>query len=284
MSNSSKRTLAFTVIELLVVLVTLAILSVMVIPALARSNASVARLNCATNLKQIGLAFQNWRNAHVGLYPMNVPNRLAGPPAAIAGYTIAAVANGAALANGSLGASGVTYAVFGVMSNELSTTKLLVCPTDERTSHSNFIMYVSGQVGSQVAQATSSPGGADPSTAYFNNFKLSYFLGVNASDSHPQMLLAGDRNIQGFYNNTTSPANYNGYGNYNSSECAMGTNWGTGTVSYPAWTLSKMHQGKGNVLLADGSVQQLDSTRLRQQLSATGDTTTQPGPNVLLFP
>jgi prepilin-type processing-associated H-X9-DG protein len=283
MSNSSKRTPAFTIIELLVVLATLAIFSVMLIPALARSSASVARLNCATNLKQIGLAFQNWRNAHVSLYPMNVLNRLAGPPGAVAGQTIAASANAPAITSGSLGAAGVTYAVFGVMSNELSTTKLLVCPTDERTSHSNFIMYVSGQVGSQVALAATQ-NGSDPYPQYFNNFKLSYFLGVNASDSHPQMFLAGDRNIQGWYNNVTSPANVNGYGNANATEAAMGTNWGTGTVNYPAWSPSKMHQGKGNVLLADGSVQQLDSTRLRQQLSATGDTTTQPGPNVLLFP
>ena len=67
----------------------------------------------------------------------------------------------------------------------------------------------------------------------------------------------------------------------------MGTNWGTGTVTYPAWSPSKQHQGQGNVLLSDGSVQQVSSSRLRQQLTTTGDTTgttANAGPNTFLFP
>jgi prepilin-type processing-associated H-X9-DG protein len=280
MTNSSKRTLAFTLIELLVVLATLGIFAVMVIPALARTGPTVARLNCAANLKQIGLAFQNWRNAHVNVYPMNVLNRLGGPPGLIAGQTIAASANSSAAANAAV----VEYAVFGVMSNELSTPKIVACPSDERSPHSNFTMSVTGNAGAQVAQAATSGSTTDPGPAYFNNFKLSYFLGVNAQDSNPQMILAGDRNIQGYLGNTTTPPNINGYGNQNSCEYAMGTNWGTGTVTFPAWSPSKMHQSKGNLLLVDGSVQQLDSVHLRQQLSATGDTTPTPGPNTLLFP
>jgi prepilin-type processing-associated H-X9-DG protein len=280
MNNSSKQNLAFTVIELLVVLATLGICAVMVMPALARTGPSVARLNCAANLKQIGLAFQNWRNAHVRLYPMNAYNASGGPPGLIAGQTIAASANASAAAN----AATVEYAVFGVMSNELSTPKICVCPSDERSPHTNFTMSVAGNAGAQVAQPAAAGSVSDPAPAYFNNFKLSYFLGVNARDSNPQMILAGDRNIWGYLGNTTTPPNVNGYGNANSTEFAMGTNWGTGTVTFPAWSPSKMHQGKGNVLLADGSVQQLDSVHLRQQLSATGDTTSTPGPNTLLFP
>jgi prepilin-type processing-associated H-X9-DG protein len=147
-----------------------------------------------------------------------------------------------------------------------------------------------GSVGAQVAQpSTSGPGALDNNPAYFNNFKLSYFLGVNASDLHPQMFLAGDRNLWGdHYGSTVPPANNNnGYGNYNGTQYWMGTNWTTGAL-WPQWTPSKMHQSRGNVLLADGSVQQLDSVRLRQQLAATGDTTstagTSSGPNTLLFP
>jgi hypothetical protein len=45
-----------------------------------------------------------------------------------------------------------------------------------------------------------------------------------------------------------------------------------------------MHQGQGNVLISDGSVQQLSSSRFRQQLSNTGDVTAAPGPNTILMP
>jgi prepilin-type processing-associated H-X9-DG protein len=281
MTNSSTRNLAFTLLEQLVVLATLAIFAVMVIPALARTRPSVTRLNCAANLKQIGLAFQNWRNAHVSLYPMNVPNRLAGPP--MGGSTLTSQA----VSGNSPGAAQYAYVVFGVMSNELSTPKVIVCPSDERTSHSNFVMHVSGGLGLQ--QVASASGNNVPDTQYFNNFKLSYFLGVNASDLRPQMFLAGDRNIWGDHTGSTVVPSWNsgGYGNNYGTQYWMGTNWTFG-ATFPAWSPSKMHQGKGNVLLGDGSVQQLDSVRLRPQLAATGDTIstagTAQGPNTLLFP
>jgi len=284
MSNSSNRNPAFTLLELLFVLVTLIILAVMVIPALARTGSSVARLTCAANLKQIGLAFQNWRNAHLSLYPMTVLNTAGGPP--VGAFTLSTWAG----QGNSTVAAQYEYTVFGVMSNELSTPKIVVCPSDERTTHSNFTMRVT--IGPpQVATASNSGNNAfDTDAQYFNNFKLSYFLGVNASDLHPQMFLAGDRNVWGDHTGSTTAPGWpssGGYGNNFGTQYCMGTNWATG-ATWPQWTPGKMHQGRGNVVLADSSVQQLDSVRLRQQLSATGDTTrtsgTSSGPNTLLFP
>lgn len=157
------------------------------------------------------------------------------------------------------------------MSNELSTPKVVICPSDERSAQTNFSMLPNDQ--------------STTANAYFNNSSVSYFLGIDASDNLPQMLLMGDRNLYGSATLTTYPANgivpNNGYGNGPNVALSMGTNFAALSTA-PAWT-GKMHQQSGNVVLADGSIQQLSSSRLRDQFRNSGDTSV-PGPNELLFP
>lgn len=83
-----------------------------------------------------------------------------------------------------------------------------------------------------------------------NNSNVSYFVGMMANDEQPQMFLAGDRNI---YKGVRPVTGVVGLTTNNS------TGWGPG-----------LHNGAGNVALADGSVQQLTSSRLREALGNTG--------------
>jgi prepilin-type processing-associated H-X9-DG protein len=113
------------------------------------------------------------------------------------------------------------YKYFQIMSNELADPKVLICPADTRTP-------------------------AERIGAGFSNSNLSYFFGIDAVDTNPQMVLIGDRNLT----NGPLPAN---------RTLVINTNLPVG------WT-GEMHRNQGNIGLADGSVQQYSDNRLREAL------------------
>jgi len=146
-----QRNRALTFIEVLVIILCLAVLAAIILPMLAAAKHRNSRINCVSNLKQINLALRIWEGDNNNEYPMQV-----------------AVTNGGGK---EWIETGDIAACFRAASNELSTTRILICPLDtDHTYATNF-------------------------QTDFNNSHISYFLCPNASESYPQMILSGDDNL-----------------------------------------------------------------------------------------
>jgi competence protein ComGC len=149
--RSNRRNQAMTLTEVFVVVVVLAVLAAVFLPALLPPKKVQANFYCNPNLKEIGLAFMMWAGDHNDKYPMEI-----------------STANGGTM---ELAATGDVVATFQIMSNELSTPKILFCPADTiRTITNTF-------------------------GANFTAKNISYFIGLDANTNRSQAFLCGDDNF-----------------------------------------------------------------------------------------
>jgi prepilin-type processing-associated H-X9-DG protein len=223
---------AFTLVELVLVLFVIFIVMFLVILPLAsnkKHRTPYSTIACVNQLKMIGLSFRIFATDNEDRFPMEVPEEEGGSME----YKDNPLA---------------AYRHFQVMSNELSVPKVLVCRADKRVEATNFNTSMEPDptkgpaVGPQVGNST-----------------ISYFVGVDASEKYPEMMLTGDRNLMVDGKDlsqgkslmlTLTP------------EGARFNNPLTSNIQYSP----SIHKDRGNVALADGSVQQWTSAALISHL------------------
>ena len=183
--------------ELLTVIAIIGVLAALLLPALEQGKNRAKLIWCNHNLGQTGIAFHSFAHDHNSKFPMQVP---------VAGGGAEEFVKNGYLVNGEFY---FAFRNFQAMAAELVTSKILLCPADDRVPAANF-----------------------PS---LQNSNISYFIGVDADYSRPESILSGDRNLV-----MAAP----GQSIYHAS-MAKELTW-SGT----------MHQFKGNLLFADGHVEE----------------------------
>src|SRR5687768_16035284 len=117
---NARSVAAFTKLDMMIVVGALVMLAVWFLYAQRGrfGRPRVARINCVSNLKQVGLGFRMWSNDHNDRFPWQTP----------------------AFEGGTKEFATLPYAAlhYTVVSNELNSPKILTCPNDTnriRTNH-----------------------------------------------------------------------------------------------------------------------------------------------------
>jgi prepilin-type N-terminal cleavage/methylation domain-containing protein len=119
--------------------------------------------------------------------------------------------------------------------NELALPQILVCPTDTRSPAATYLSL--------------------------NDTNISYFLGIEAKEDRPGMVLVGDRNLEGGRPKRDCPV---------AKVKKVAFEFTNVEIPKANWS-NTMHRGVGNISIADNSAHQVTNRKIREHLWSSGD-------------
>jgi hypothetical protein len=202
---ASRALQAWTRWEVMAVGAGVAVLAALILPQLARTKTGIEGVACRNNLKNVGLAHQIFALGHGEQFPMSLPIAEGGSR----DWLVQDVPQ--------------LWRHFLVLSNELSTPRILHCPQDpQRQRAARFTV---------APQAPTEP-------IFAGDSFLSYFLSLEVQPDDPTSVLSGDRNVS-----------------------LLGFGLGSGRNQLPAQAQPgfspELHQGFGNWVFGDHHVERV---------------------------
>ena len=218
----------FTLIELLMVIAVIAILASLLLPAINKGIVRARQAQCASNLKQVGVAFISYAGDHNNLYGRSVPINDGGYKEI---WDAAAAGNSAYWPY-------FRWIQFAAISNHLVDAKVLVCPADKTAVPTNV-------------------------WSGLRNRNVSYAINEATSYTSDDRRFVADRNLTNVFPASplfelpdTGPIGFNG----------------------------DRHQFRGNVLFADGHVEQVVTSGSYLMASGSGGPGSSGGPGPTFNP
>jgi prepilin-type N-terminal cleavage/methylation domain-containing protein len=255
MSNSSRQSRAFTLIELLVVIAIIAILAAMILPALSKAKARASRIKCASQQKQVALAYRLWMDdVQVDLLPTRVPQPTGigqgGNPAGV--HPLAQNA----------------WFHFAFLGDQIKNPAVVLDPADRRPLRKvatswNYI-GAPGPPRPVVAGDIGAPG--------YQNNSVSYIINVDAgANSGSSKMLPFDQ-----ISNHLLIADYHTGDDGTATGCSSGIGGALRSFNKPAftgvkWTNAVHGVNSGNATLADGSTHQTTTKQFKDILQIGDD-------------
>src|SRR5258708_3480234 len=225
MTRLNHRAAAFTLIELLVVIAIITILAALLLPSLQQGKARAMRAQCEGNLHQTGIAFALFAHDHDGKFPTHISTNQEGSLEIVAAaYQV----NYPELFN-------YSFQNFRALALGINIPKPFACPGDaERWAATNF--------------------------DHFDNWNLSYCIGLKADPSIPDCILAADRSFPACptLGSRTTPS---------IGHIPRPTN---GPVRWGAWGAMN-HGDTGNILFSDGRVETCTSPLIASKVTIAED-------------